>query len=238
MNYLINWRKLLSLFRLIFWGLLLAFSLSYSQHAYYYSRHDSLPLIRLDAKTKELFYPISMYNVKAIGLRNVQLALGNNFNAMMYNPAFLGRSKKSFEILSLAGSMPPETYDAAWFLSDNLDEFLDATSMTQIWDGLEAFFKKDATAQQRLEALHQIQDGMQFTLDMAEQVTGPAEEPYLHGLSVIPAITAQYGNLGLSFYGFGYSGFSVHLSPTLDYIASIEIPENLNQPLLAAKSLA
>jgi len=39
-------------------------------------------------------------------------------------------------------------------------------------------------------------------------------------------------------YGFSQAGFMVQLSPTLEELADIEIPDNLDHPLLAAKSLA
>jgi len=210
----------------------------YAQNSYYFSRYVTLPQQSLTANTKDLKYPVNMYNVKAVGMGNTQIANGNNFNAMSYNPAFLGRSKKSFEIVGIGASMPPDTYDAAWFLADNMDEFIEATSLTAVYDGVNAFFEQNATIQQRMDAIHQVQDGMQFTLDLVEKVTGPATDPYIHGISAIPSINVQYGNWGISLYGFGYSGFAVAMSPTLENLSNLEIPENLDNPLLAAKSLA
>ncbi len=211
----------------------------YAQNSYYYSRFiTDLPEQNFTAETKDLNYPINMYNVKAIGMGNTQIANGNHFNAMTYNPAFLGRSKKSFEIIGVGASMPPNTYDAAWFMADNMDEFIEATSLTAVYEGVNAFFTDGATIQQRIDALHQVQDGMQFTLDLVNKVTGPPTNPYIHGVSAIPSINVQYGNWGLSLFGFGYSGFAVAMSPTLESLSSLQIPENLDQPLLAAKSLA
>ena len=197
-----------------------------------YSQYD------VTAESKDLNFPIDMYNVKAVGMGNTQIANGNFFNAMTYNPAFLGRAKKSFEIIGAAASMPPATYDAAWFLADNMDEFLNATSLTAVYDGINAFFEEGATMQQRLDALHQVQDGMQFTLDLVEKVTGPPTDPYVHGVSAIPSMNMQYGNFGVSLYGYGSSGFAMAMSPTLESLTEVDIPENLDQPLLAAKSLA
>ncbi|NOZ63264.1 MAG: hypothetical protein GXO74_16545 [Calditrichaeota bacterium] len=223
---------------LLVFVIFLAVTSLFAQHSYYYSRQDTLPPINLTANTVDLQYPVNMYNVKAVGMGNTQIALGKNFNAMLYNPAFLGRSKKSFEILGLGGSMPPATYEAAKYLADNMDEFIEATSLTQVYDGIDAFFAEGATVQQRLDAIHQIQDGMKFTVDLVEKVTGPPDDPLVHGVSVIPSIQAQYGNFGFSLYGFGYSGFVVQLSPTLEFLSNVTIPTNPKNPILAAKSLA
>ncbi len=209
---------------------------AFAQNGYYFAGLDTLPDLALTAKTIDLKYPVEMYNVKAIGMGNTQMALGKTFNAMMYNPAFLGNPQKRFDILGIGTSLPPNTYDAAWYLSDNMDEFLDATSLTQVYESAEAFFAAN-TMEDRLNALHEIKDGMQFTLDLVEKVTGPAENPYRHGVSAIPSITAQYGNWGFSLFGFGYSGFAVQLSPTLESLIDIDIPENLDNPLESAKSI-
>ena len=71
-------------------------------------------------------FPINSIDVRAVGMGNTQIANGNTFNAMMYNPAFLGTSKKSFEVFGFQMGMPPTTYDAAFFLLDHMDEFEDA----------------------------------------------------------------------------------------------------------------
>ncbi len=217
---------------------LIPFQYLFSQHSYYYSRYDTLPPINLTAQTVDLKYPIEMYNVKAVGMGNTQLALGKSFNAMLYNPAFLGIRKNQFEILGLGAGMPPDTYEAAWYLGNHKDEFIEATSLTKVYEGLNAFFEEDATVRQQLEALHQIREGMQWTIDTIEKVTGPADAPKTHAVSVVPSVQIQYGNFGFSLYGFGYSGFIVQLSPTLEYISKVPIPENLENPILAAKALA
>ena len=189
------------------------------------------------AETVDLSYPVAYEDVKAIGMGNTQIANGKTFNAMLYNPAFLGRHKKSFEVFGLSAGMPPGTYDAAWYLADNMDEFIEATSLTQVYDAAEAFFQAENN-QQRLDCLHNIQDGMEFTLDLIEQVTGPYNSPRRHGVSVLPSINAQYGNWGFSLFGYGYSGFTVQLSPTLEALTNIEIPQNLDNPILMARSMA
>ncbi len=210
----------------------------FAQNSYYYSRYISLPPQNITAKTINLQYPLNMENVKAIGMGNTQVAIGKNFNAMMYNPAFLGRKQNRFEIFGLQASLPPDTYDAAFFLKDNMNEFLEAISLNQVWDGVNAFFAPDATLNQKLEALNQIQNGMKFTIDLVSEVIGDSENSKKHGLSLLPAVSLQYGNWGFSLYGFGHSGFMVQQSPSLDALMEIDIPTNLDDPIQAAKAMA
>jgi len=211
---------------------------AFAQNSYYYSQTRSIPPINIAAETIDLQYPINMENIKAIGMGNTQTANGKTFNAMMYNPAFLGRHKKTFEVFGLGASMPPDTYDAAWFLEKNMDEFNEAISLDQLWDGVNKFFAQGASLEDRLVALNEIQEGMKFTLDLVSEITGSAEDPQIHGISVLPSISVQHGHWGFSLYGFGYSGFVVELSPTLETLSEIEIPENMDNPVLSAKSAA
>lgn len=213
----------------------LVFSSAFSQKLYYLFPMDPVYQERT-AETMELSYPIMYENVKAVGMGNTQIANGKTFNAMLYNPAFLGRHKKSFEVFGISAGLPPETYDAAWFLADNMDEFIEATSLNQIYDAAEAFFQADNNTQ-RLQYLHDIQDGMQFTLDLVEQVTGSSDEPSRHGVTVVPSINVQYGNWGFSLFGYGYSGFTVLMSPTLESLVNINVPTNLDYPIQAARSM-
>ena len=209
-----------------------------AQNSYYYSRNITLPPQHITANKIDLQYPLKMENVKAIGMGNTQVALGRHFNAMMYNPAFLGRKQNQFEIFGLQASLPPDTYDAAFFLKDHLNEFTDAISLHQVYDGVNAFYAPNASVEQKLDALNQIQDGMQFTIDLVSQVIGDSQNPKKHGLSLLPAISFQYGNWGFSLYGFGHSGFVVQQSPTLEALLEIDIPDNLDNPVEAAKAVA
>jgi len=218
--------------------ILLVWGNGFSQHSYYYSRQVSLPPRSLVAPTVELAYPVNMENVKAIGMGNTQVALGRNFNAMMYNPALLGRKRHQFEILGFLASLPPATYQAAFFLKDNMNEFKNAVSLNQVRDGVDAFFAPDATIDQKLEALNQIQQGMRFSMELLDEVIGDAENPKRHGLTLLPAISFQYGNFGFSLYGFGHSGFVVHQSPTLEALMAIDLPADLTDPIAALKAVA
>ncbi|MBN1350684.1 hypothetical protein JXJ21_14800 [candidate division KSB1 bacterium] len=203
-----------------------------AQKAY---EHKTLQHKNFTAPTIDLDYPINMENIKAIGMGNTQIALGKTFNAMMYNPAFLGRKQTSVEAFGIHASLPPDTYDAAFFLMDNMDEFTEAISLNTIWDGVNAFFADGATIQQRLTALNQIQEGMDFTIDLASEVIGHSENPEVHGITILPSTSIQYGHWGFSLYGFGHSAFMVQQSPTLEALLKIDIPTNMEHPLEAAK---
>ena len=218
--------------------ILITATIAFAQHSFYFSGTRETPPIEVTANSIDLDYPIEIMNIKAVGMGNTQIALGRQFNAMMYNPAFLGRAKNSVNIFGIGTGMPPDTYDAAWYLEENMDEFMDAVSLNQVWDAVNQFFQKDASISERLNALNEIQDGIKFTLDLVEEVTGPAEDPYRHGVSVIPCINVQHGHWGFSLSGFAYTGFFVQLSPTLDRLTTIDIPDNLDNPVQAAKSLA
>lgn len=208
-----------------------------AQNGYKYTGHVELPAQYFTLDPFEWHFPMNSEDVKAIGMGNTQIANGSQFNAMMYNPALLGKKKTSFEVFTLQANMPPTTLDAAAFLADNMAEFEDAISLERIYDGVNAFFEPGATTTDRLNALTQIQDGMQFTIDLFEKVTGPPDAPEKHGISVLPGLSVQLGHWGFSLYGFGQASFMVLQSPTLDKLLDIDIPTDLSQPVKAAKSM-
>lgn len=216
---------------------LIAGSLSAQNH-YYYSRYLSLPEQTATAKTIDLAYPVQMEDVRTIGMGNTQVAGEKAFNAMMANPAFLARSDRSFEVFGFTANLPPETYDAAFYLADHMAEFEEALSLHQIWDGVNAFFAENATLDDRFIALNTIQDGMRFTLDLFENVIGDSENPQKHAIALLPSVQAQWDRWGVSLYGYGHSTFVVHQSPTLDRLMAIDVPENMDDPLQAAKAAA
>jgi hypothetical protein len=211
---------------------------SYSQNRYYFSKFLSLPDQEITAQTGSLGFPVNMENIKAMGMGNAQIAGGMMFNAMMYNPAFLGTSKKSYEVFGLQVGMPPATYDAAFFLLDHMDEFDEAVSLTRVWDGVNAFNEAGASLTQQLDALNQIQEGLQFSIDLVSEVIGDTENPEKHGVTVLPSAAVQYGNWGFALYGFGQSGFLIQQSPTIDALLAVDIPSDLSHPVQAAKSVA
>jgi len=205
---------------------------------YYYSRHVALPTRSIKAPVMEMQYPINREDVKAIGMGNAQMAGGHTFNAMMYNPALLGKTQNRIECFGLYAGMPGETFDAVSYLSNHMDEFTEAISLNQVWDGVNAFFETGATNEERLAALQDVQDGMQFTIDLFSEVTGTYDDPKKHGIGLLPAISVQWGRLGFSLYGFGYSGLLVQQSPTLEALLDVEIPSNLDNPIRTAKAIA
>ncbi|MBN2011520.1 hypothetical protein JW960_19470 [candidate division KSB1 bacterium] len=189
------------------------------------------------AETIHLSYPVNAEDVRAIGMGNTQIANGKTFNAMMYNPALLGQKRFSVEFVGVQASMPPSTYDAANYLSQHVSEFEEAISLNQIYDGLDALTASGATNQEKLDALHEIQSGLQFINDLFIEVTGPADDPKLHGIRLLPGISAQVGNFGFSLYGFGQAGFKVLLSPTFESLLEVDLPTTLDHPVQTAKAV-
>ena len=210
----------------------------FSQSGYYYSRYLSSPEVCTQLKPFKLKYPLQMEDVKAVGMGGTQTANGRFASSMLANPAFLGYERRMIEAFGLQANMPPETFEATSYLSTHMDEFEEAASLNAVWDGINAFFAPGVSWQERLDALNQIQDGMKFTLDTVEKVTGPSSDPETHGMGVLPSVCAQLGHWGFSLYGYGYSGFRVHMSPTLDSLAAVPIPETLEHPMLAVRSVA
>ncbi|RQV97366.1 type IX secretion system membrane protein PorP/SprF [bacterium] len=189
------------------------------------------------AETVTLQYPVNSNDVRAIGMGNAQIANGKTFNAMMYNPALLGHARHSIEWFGLQAGMPSATYDAANYLGQHIDEFEEALSMNQIWDGLDLLTQVGATNAQRLQGLHDIQDGLVFVNDLFQKVTGPSDNPETHGINLMPSITGQFGHFGFSLYGFGQAGFKVIMSPTFESLLDIEIPSSLDNPVSVARSV-
>ncbi|MFZ5517838.1 MAG: conjugal transfer protein TraF [Candidatus Zhuqueibacterota bacterium] len=188
------------------------------------------------AKTVFLGYPVNSFDVRALGMGNAQIANPGAYNAMMYNPALLGHKRHSVEIFGIQAGMPSATYDAANYLSQHISEFEEAISLNQIYDGLAQLTEPGASNAQKLQALHDIQDGLVFVNDLFVEVTGPSEAPKTHGISFLPGMSAQFGNLGFSLYGLGQAGFVVQLSPTFESLMDVEIPSTLDNPLAVAQA--
>jgi len=188
-------------------------------------------------ETIHLKYPINSMDVRAIGMGSTQIANGKTYNAMMYNPSLLGHKRFSIEFLGIQTGMPFATYDAADYLSHHIDEFNEAISLNQIWDGLDKLTQPGASNEQKLQALHEIQDGLVFVNDLFLEVTGPGDDPKIHGINLLPGISGQFGNFGFSLYGFGQAGFMVELSPTFESLLDIEIPSTLDNPVATARAI-
>lgn len=211
--------------------------LSLSIAASAFPQATELPHQYITAETVHLKYPVNSMDVRAIGMGNAQIANGKSYNAMMYNPALLGHKRFSIELLGIQAGMPSATYDAANYLSQHIDEFNEAISLNQIWDGLDQLTQPGASNAQKLQALHDIQDGLVFVNDLFLEVTGPGDNPKIHGINLLPGISAQVGNFGFSLYGFGQAGFMVQLSPTFESLLDIEIPSTLDNPVATARAI-
>lgn len=203
----------------------------------YSFRTEMMPVSQITSETSALNYPANTADVSSVGLGQVKTAGWNQMFEILDNPAILAKKKNSIDVFGFNMAMPPTTWDAAWFLEDHMDEFMEAASLTEVWDGVNAFLEPQATTQQRLNAIQQVQDGMKFAVDLMQEVTGPSDDPMHHGFSVLPGISAQFGNWGFSLYGYGQAHFMVRQSPTLDALVAIDIPENLDHPIQAAKSM-
>jgi hypothetical protein len=196
-----------------------------------------LPHQYITAETINLEYPVNAFDVRAIGMGNTQIANGRTFNAMLYNPALLGHERNSIEYFGIQAGMPPTTYDAVNYLSKHISEFEEAVSLNQVWDGLDQLTMPGATPDQRLRALHDIQDGLVFVDDLFYEVTGPGDDPKVHGTSLVAGVCGQIGNFGFSLYGFGQAGFILQQSPTFEALLEVEVPENLDNPVATARAI-
>jgi len=201
------------------------------------SQITELPHQFITAETVPLSYPVNAFDVRALGMGNAQIANPRAYSGMMYNPALLGQKRYSLEFFGIQAGMPSATYDAANYLSQHVSEFEEAISLNQIYDGLAQLTAPDASNAQKLQALHDIQDGLVFINDLFVEVTGPSNAPKTHGASLLSGIQAQFGHFGFSLYGSGQAGFVVQLSPTFEALMDVEIPSTLDNPLAVAQAV-
>jgi len=216
---------------------LLIFSVTLAGQSDYKFKNETLPAKSIPSPSVMLHYSSDVSDVCHIGMGKVQTAMRMQGVGMRSNPAFLAQKENRIDVFSIQAAFPPSTWEAAWFLEDHMDEFTEAVSLNQIYDGVDAFFEKGITLQERWDALHQIQDGLAFVVNLMNEVTGPPEAPQRHGFSILPRFGAQFGNLGVSLYGYGQANFIVRQSSTLDALVDIDIPEDLDNPLSATKSI-
>ena len=191
----------------------------------YVFRNETLGTQNIRSETAELNYPNTLPDVRSIGMGQIQTAARGPETGMLSNPAFLADRDTRIEVFGFQAGLPPATWDAAWYLEDHMDEFIEATSMNQILEGANLFFASDATPQQRWDGLRQIQESLTFTVDLVNQVTGPSESPQKHGFTLMPAVNAQVGNWGFSLAAAGQAGFMVRQSATLDALSEVNVPE-------------
>src|SRR5690606_38185932 len=188
-----------------------------------------LPDASITLEATALPIPSLREDTKAIGMGKTQIANGKFFNAMLYNPALLSRSRFSIDAISFSIGLPPETYDAANYLKNHFEEFKDAYSLREVWSGI-SDFNNSQNIQQQLEAVKKIQKGIRFYKDLFDDVIGSTEDPQTHGIRTIPAFALQVGNFGFSLYGITQSAFEVEQSPIIDALLAVKIPDDMNNP--------
>jgi hypothetical protein len=180
--------------------------------------------------TDQLSVPISPNrdDVKAIGMGGTQLALGTRFNAMMYNPALLAHRRVSYDVIGVQASLPSTTFDAISFLSDGntVRELRTGDFLKRIRRGFDQFLNGNGAAEQSA-GISLMNSGLKFVNEMQDRVIGPADDPKLQGISVIPNIQVQVDNWGFSLYGILQSGFQSYPTEALSQLYSMRIPENL-----------
>ncbi len=195
---------------------------------YYISRKEILPEYVVTAETFSLSLPSNREDVKAIGMGKTQNANGKGFNAMMYNPALLANEQIRFELPGVYASLPTKSFDAISFLRDNTHQFKTGEFIKSVKQGLREL-KTASNEQEALAALRKIQSGARFAHEMQEALGGTDENPKTHGVSVIPSLSAQIGNFGVSLYGVAQSGFQLVSGPSVAELARVKIPDRLDQ---------
>ena len=221
-----------------FTTILIAFTLSGYCFAQYTIDPGYIVLPEQDIISSAVSMPVSTnkQDVKYIGMGKTGVANGRKINAMMYNPALLSRSRFSVDAVNVNLSIPPATYEAANFLGTHLEEFKDALSLKEVWNGIENFNNAEDINQQ-LDAVKKIQDGLKFPKELFEQVIGTPDNPTIHGVRTTPSFAFQFGNFGFTLYGEGRSNFQVIQSPVLDQLLSVKIPESLDNSQQIAEAV-
>jgi hypothetical protein len=207
-----------------------------AQGGYYISQRLTLPPLTTFGPVTDVSIGVNREDVKAIGMGRAQVAKGNTFMALTYNPALLAHESFSLEVPSIQASLPTQTYDAMIFLRDNMQEFQRALFLTQVQEGIDDF-KAATTDPQKLASLRKIEAGLKFPRDLLTDVIGTSDNPTTHGVLVIPAVVAQVGHWGFSVHANLQTGFQVIQSPTFEALTRIDIPDNLQDPAAVARAV-
>jgi hypothetical protein len=215
--------------RCVRWLIILVFTAGTvkAQNGYYISQRTTLPSVFSFGPVTDLPMAVNREDVKAIGMGRAQVANGNTFTALTYNPALLAHERFALEVPSIQASLPTQTYDAVLYLRDNRAQFENAVFLSDVQDGIDAY-ESASTDPDRLRALWQIEQGLRFPRDLLSGVIGTNSNPTTHGILVVPALVAQVGHWGISVHANLQSGFKIIQSATLEALADITIPEDLN----------
>jgi hypothetical protein len=207
-----------------------------AQSGYYISQRGVLPPLIALSPVADLAVGVNREDVRAIGMGRAQVAKGNTFMAMLYNPALLAHERFALEVPSVQASLPRETYRAVLFLEGNRSEFEEALFLTQLRDGINAF-EAATTNPERFLALQKIEAGLRFPRGLLDQVVGTSKNPTTHGVLAIPSVVAQVGRWGFSVHANLQSGFKIIQSPTLEALADIEIPSDIHDEAAVTRAV-
>jgi hypothetical protein len=169
----------------------------------------------------------SREDVKAIGMGKTQIANGRTFNAMLYNPALLARTRTSFDVIGVQASLPGSTFDALTFLSNNRSQFSSGQFLKDIRAGYNAYQNAVDLAGQ-IAAIRKINAGLKFINDFQSNVLGSAENPKTQGIMVVPNVQVQLGNWGFSVHANLQSGFQCFPGQAVTELLALKIPENVD----------
>ena len=86
-----------------------------------------LSSITVTSKTTPLNYSPYITDVSAIGMGGICTGNAPYTLGMLSNPALLANKDKKFDVFGLQMSFPKSTWDAAWFMEENMDEFIEAS---------------------------------------------------------------------------------------------------------------
>lgn len=193
---------------------------------YYISRTVTYPDAAVTTETTVLPISSNREDVKAIGMGRTQVGNGTHFNAMLYNPALLANGENRYELPGVQASLPTKSYSAISFLKDHVNEFRTGNFIKHIKGGLRDL-QTAATEEQALAALRRIQLGLQFPAELQDKVGGTLEDPRTHGITLVPGVAMQVGNLGVSVYGIAQSGFQVQSGEAVSSLSKVRIPDRV-----------
>lgn len=165
-------------------------------------------------------------DVRAIGMGKTQIANGRFFNAMLDNPALLSNTNYLYEVFGVRANFPGETFSAATFLKDNMEQFKKPDFYKPIFEGFKDYYFNAKTPDEKRQAIRKINQGLAFPNEVFDKVVGNPDEPYIHGVNMIPSVQIQHQNWGFSLFGNVQTGFTMEPGEVLTQLLSLNISEN------------
>ena len=164
-------------------------------------------------------------DVKAVGMGKTQLANGRFCNAMLDNPALLSHTNYLYDLFGIQAIFPGATFDAATYVKDNIHQFKDGDFLKLLGDGFKEYYSAN-TAEGERAAIRKINQALEFPNELLDKIVVDSDDPYVHGMNVIPSVQVQYGNWGFSLYGNAKMGFFVDPGKPTSRLLALQIPEN------------